>query len=309
MSAAPDAAGRPSARVTPKDILAVAVLAAALAGLALAPSLYDAGRSSLFFPRQPAEFLPPSRLEQEKAGARADLAKDPEDLKALTRLTMTAYQEGAPALLDCIENGDRALSLGALDDRLFYFTGACYEAKGLFDYAAQNFEKFLRHHPDDLEVRLRLGNLYYRMDDPFQEKAAESYRKVLVQRPGDALVSFNLAVLLRDRQLWQEGLDVLTPILARDKTLPAGGFRVLGDLYYGLKDLDRSLEAYREEIKRSPDDADLLAAAAQVHDDAGRTADALATWNRVLDLNPRNKQALAKVRTLTRRLRQETGRR
>lgn len=303
----PAVAGRsPLSRFSLGDLFAVLLVLAAAAGLVSLPFLYQPGPGA-FFPKQPADFLSPARLEEEAAAARADLEKDPENLDALVRLTVASYQKGADALLDCISAGDRAVSLGALDERVFYYTGACYEAKGLVDYAAQSFEKYMRHHPDDMEVRLRLGNLYYRMDE--QEKAEEAFRRVLAERPGDSLVSFNLAVVLRDRQRGQEGLDVLLPVLERDKTLPAGGFRVLGDLYYAVKDLDKALAAYREEIKRSPDDADLLAAAAQVHDDAGRTEDAIATWNRVLDLNPRNKQASTKVRALTRRLRQEKGRR
>lgn len=287
-----------------KELPFALVLLAAALGSALVPSLYrsEAGLS----PKKSTDSPSPEALELEKTAALAALENNPEDIDALTRLAFIAYQEGPEKALDCIEYGDRALTLGALDARLFHHTAACYEMKGLTDYAAQSFEKYLRHRPGDLETRLRLGNLYYRMDE--LEKAEQAFKTVLAERPGDSLVSFNLAVVLRDRRQWKEGLDVLSPILEKDKSLPSGGFRVLGDLYHGVKDLDRALEAYREEIKRSPDDPDLLGAAAQVHEDAGRTGDSLATWKRVLDLSPRNKQAYGKVRSLTRKLSQESRR-
>jgi tetratricopeptide (TPR) repeat protein len=309
VTALSDAPHRPAPAPSPQrlrrqragDALSALVLLAAAAVLGWAPALYR--ESARPFPKRPDDFPPPAVLEKEILSARAALEEDPEDLDALTRLAAASYQMGPDKAGDCIEFGDRALTLGALDDRLFYFTGACFESKGLTDYAAQAFEKYLRHHPGDLEIHLRLGNLYYRMDE--LEKAEGAFRKVLAGRPGDPLVSFNLAVVLRDRQQWQEGLDVLTPVLERDKTLPAGGFRVLGDLRHNLKDLDGALGAYREEIKRSPDDPELLGAAAQVHEDAGRDADALATWKRVLDLDPSSKQANAKVRALTRKVRRK----
>jgi tetratricopeptide (TPR) repeat protein len=281
-----------------EDVPVFLVSAAAVAAFVMLPMLYRPA-SGPFFPRQSSDFLPPAKLEEAKAAAHAALEKNPDDLDALTGLAVAEFQEGPDHAMDCAVHGQRALDLGALDDRLFYYTAACYEVKGLNSFASEAFEKYLRHHPGDLDVRLRLGNLYYRMGDP--QNAESQFRTVLAARPGDALVSFNLAVALRDRHQWQEGLDVLSPILARDNTLPAGGFRVMGDLYRGLKDPVKALEAYGRELERSPDDAELLASQAQTFEDAGRDDDALAAWKRTVDLNPKNKQAAARVRALSRK--------
>ncbi len=282
--------------------LPVLLLAAAAGGAFFAlPRLYHTPPQP-FFPRQPAEFLAPADLERVKSSARAVLDKTPDDVSALADLAVVAFQEGPDHALECIEAGQRALDLGAFDARLFYYTAVSYETKGLNDYASGAFEKYLRHRPDDFETRLRLGNLYYRMGD--LEKAQAAFRAVLDARPGDPLVSFNLAVVLRDRQQWEDGLAVLKPVLDRDKTLPAGGFRVLGDLYRGVKDTTQALAFYQKELARSPDDAEALSAQAQAFDDAGQTDDALASWKRVLDLNPKNKQAYTRVRALTQKQRQ-----
>lgn len=304
MSGTSGGASRPGPsrrRVSPNDVLAFVVIAAAVAGPAAAWRLARTHPEPSSFPKHPSEFQSAASLAQEEIDMRAVLEENPQDLDALSRLTLVFYQQGPEKAHECIEYGDRALSLGALDERLFYCTAVCYETKGVVNHAAYAFEKYLRHQPEDLETRLRLGNLYFRMDE--LEKAEQAFRDVLARRPGDPLVSFNLAVALRDRQEWRGGLDVLEPVLERDKTLPAGGFRVLGDLRRGAKDLDGALGAYRREIERSPEDPELLAAAALVHEESGRPDDALATWKRVLDLDPKNKQASSKIRTLSRKKR------
>jgi tetratricopeptide (TPR) repeat protein len=296
---APPAARRPVRLPSWAADAAVGLVAlAGVVAVAFLPRLYRAAPPP-FFPKQSADFLAPAALEKTVADAKAVLEKNPEDLAALTNLSIAAFQQGPEHALECIENGQRALDLGALDARLFYYTGVSYEAKGLNDFAAGALEKYLRNRPEDLETRLRLGNLYYRMGD--LEKAQAAFKNVLEGRPADPLVSFNLAVVLRDRQQWEEGLALLTPVLDRDKTLPTGGFRVLGDLYRGAKDPVRALEAYQKELERSPDDAELLAAQAQALEDTARPDEALASWKRVLDLNPKSKQAYARVRALGRR--------
>ncbi len=287
------------------DLPVLLTVLAAVATAILIPRLYRPAPKP-FFPRTSSEFLAPAQINEITARARAVLEKNPQDINALTDLAVAAFQEGPDHALECIEYGQRALDLGALDERLFYYTGASYETKGLNGYAAEEFERYLRHHPDDLEIRLRAGNLYYRTGD--LDKAQAAFQSVAAVRPGDPLVSFNLAMVLRDRQMWKEGLDVLTPVLDRDKTLPAGGFRVLGDLFHGLKKTDEALAAYRKEAERSPDDADLAAVVAQTLDDAGRSQEALEAWKRVLDLNPKNKLAAAKIRVLHRKLRREARR-
>jgi tetratricopeptide (TPR) repeat protein len=299
--AAAPAARKAGFKPSPRDLPVLLIAAAAVAVFFALPRLYRPAARP-FFPRQASEFLPQAELDRIKASAKAVLEKNPEDINALTELAVAAFQEGPDHALECAENGDRALQLGAFDDRLFYYTGLSYETKGLNDYAAGALEKYLRHRPEDLETRLRLGNLYYRMGEV--EKAQTAYRTVLDARPGDPLVSYNLAASLRDRQQWADGIAVLTPVLERDKTLPSGGFVVLGDLYRGAKNNDQALDAYQKELARAPDDQEALAGDAATLEDAGRYEDALAAWQHLLDLNAKNKQANIRVRALTQKVRQ-----
>ena len=47
---------------------------------------------------------------------------------------------------------EKARSLGANSESLFYYAGVMYEALGLPDYAANELSKYLRHHPEDYEI-------------------------------------------------------------------------------------------------------------------------------------------------------------
>jgi tetratricopeptide (TPR) repeat protein len=287
----------PLAAVSRWDVFAAAVALGAAVSIAAIIRFYKPPPVHPLFPRSPSEFLSPPQLADAKARAGSLLAKDPQDISALTELAVLTYQEGPDHALDCIEYAQKALDAGALDDRLFFYRGASYEAKGLTGYAAEDFEKFLRHHPDDLEVRLRLGNLLYRAGE--LEKAEAAFKAVLAARPADPLVSFNLAVVLRDRRQWEEGLAVLLPIMDRDKTLPVGGQRVLGDLYGGAGKTDEALAAYRKELERAPDDADTAAAVADTLEKSGRKAEAREAWKHVLDIDKGNRRARARIRALT----------
>ncbi|MBI5537788.1 MAG: tetratricopeptide repeat protein [Deltaproteobacteria bacterium] len=71
----------------------------------------------------------------------------------------------------------------------------CVEARryrAAIDYG----ENQLKKHPQDLKLRVLLGNLYAAVDEPLH--AREQFELVLAQRPDDAEVHYVLAVLLRD---------------------------------------------------------------------------------------------------------------
>jgi tetratricopeptide (TPR) repeat protein len=71
----------------------------------------------------------------------------------------------------------------------------CVEARryrAAIDYA----ENHLKKHPQDLNLRVLVGNLYAAIDEPLRAK--ECFEKVLEQRPDDADVHYALGVMERD---------------------------------------------------------------------------------------------------------------
>ena len=252
------------------------------------------------FPRQPADFRSPAALDAAVQTAEKTLAETPENVEALLDLAIAQYERGPSQYKEALKSLEKARELGALDERLFYFAGVMYESENLPEYAAPDLERYARRHPEDMETRLRLGNLYFRTDE--LDKSIDSYRRVLAKKPGDALVSFNLAFVLRDRKNWPEALDALKPFTEGGRAMPTGGHKLLGDLFRGRGDLPKALEEYALERNASGDSAELALAMAQAYQDAGQDELALERWEHVAQLDPKNREARTRLRRLKKRL-------
>ncbi len=255
---------------------------------------------SLPLPRQPQEFRPAQELEKALASAQSALQKDAEDLSALTELTLVHFERGPDHYLEGLEALERARELGVLDVRLFYVAAVMYEGLGLLDHARPDYERFLRHRPEDTEARLRLGNLYYRLGEV--ERAAAAYEKVREAKPKDATVAFNLALAYRDQRRWSDGLGVMEPLLAAGASLPGGSLKLTGDLYHGLGDFSRALEHYHRQLAHTPDDPELAQALALTYERMDDLPQALAQWERLLQINPKHRLARERVRSLQKKI-------
>lgn len=270
------------------------VVLSALAGGWAVQRFYQPKAPAPPFPRQPSEFRSPSVLAIDKEAALSTLSVRGDDLASLLNLAIIYFEEGAH--VKGLEYLERARDLGAIDDRLFYYAGVMYEAQGLPEYAVAEYEKFLRHHPDDVETRLRLANALYRMDDV--DRSIDHYRRVLTARPGDPLVSYNLALAYRDKKRWDEGLTALKPFLDLGKPLPAGGHRLLGDLYLGSGSAEKALSEYEKERDLSGETLEVCLALAAAAETLKKTDLAVAYWNKALGQDPTHREARARLRRL-----------
>lgn len=261
---------------------------------------HNASSRALPFPRQQSEFRSPAELETARALLQATTQKDPENIGAWIDLALIDFESGQGHYVQGLENLERARDLGALDDRLFYYAGVMYEAEGLVDYARPEYERFLRHHPADQEARLRLGNLYYRVED--LDRAIEQYEKILAARPTDPLVTYNLALAYRDKERWQDGLRVLDEAVKAGKALPDGDQKLFGDLYRGAGDLPKAMEHYNLALSHQKDDPGLWESMALSYEDMKDYDQALTAWKRVQEMNPKHKKAKDKVRQMQRKV-------
>ncbi|MBK8575014.1 MAG: tetratricopeptide repeat protein [Elusimicrobia bacterium] len=230
------------------------------------------------FPRSSADFRSAPDLAAAKAVSLAKLAEQPDTISAHVDLAIACFEGGTSEYVKGLEFLERARDLGALDERLFYYAGVMYNAQGLSEYAVPEFEKFLRWHPGDLEARLRLANVYYQMDE--LDKSIEAYRLVLEGKPNDLLVSYNLAMAYRDKKNWSEGLAALNAYLGSGKPLPAGGHKLLGDLYRGAGDARGALIEYEKERADSGESTDLASGMAAAHQSLGETDAAIERWKK-----------------------------
>ncbi|MDO8806731.1 MAG: hypothetical protein Q7R35_20155 [Elusimicrobiota bacterium] len=234
------------------------------------------GRSPVAeFPRAPGEFMQSARAERRLAELRKLLADNPDDIAALAESGRLKYQLGQPRYIEAIADFERARRLGLSDARTFFYLGSMYQAVGLYDFAAQEYRKFLNNYPGDSEARMLLAKLSYAAGD--YPGAAREYEKLLAEKGRDPVMLENL-VLAR----WKGGLDYSTQ-LSELRTLGAAG-AFLADYVEGRA---------RYELKDYAGAQALLKKAAEAASSAGAFADRAALLWMAGDSAYRNKDAEA----------------
>jgi|GEM_PF-1737335 tetratricopeptide (TPR) repeat protein len=183
--------------------------------------------------------------------AKKRLASTPDDLDALTALAIASYEKGPDYYVDALNALEKARSLGALNDSLFFYAGVMYGALGLPDYAINEFSKYKRHHPKDYETNLRLANLEFqqrRLDE-----AVNDYRQALQLWPKDATLWFNYALVAKEKGDYKQAIEALDRVSKYAGGLPEGGFYEEGEVYRLQGNEDKALQDYRHELELHPD--------------------------------------------------------
>ncbi|HNW43067.1 MAG TPA: hypothetical protein PKI19_01080 [Elusimicrobiales bacterium] len=184
------------------------------------------------FPRSAGEFMAAAKAERRLAELRGLLAADPGNMRLLAESGMLKYQLGPASYVEAIADLERARALGFSGVSSFYYLGTMYQAVGLYDFAAQEYRKFLNNNPGDADARMLLAKLCYSSGD--FPCAVKEYEALLEKRGDDLVVLENLALAR-----WKNNQDY-APLLAKLRDLDAAG-RFLADyaqgrIYYELKD-------------------------------------------------------------------------
>lgn len=152
------------------------------------------------FPRSSPDFMQSARAERRLAELAEALRENPEDIKALDESGRIKFQLGQPRYIEAIADLERARSLGLADARSFYYLGVMYQAVGLYDFAAQEYRRFLNNFPRDAEVRMLLAKLYYAAGD--FPGAVREYEALRRDGADDPVLLENLALAR-----WKSGQD------------------------------------------------------------------------------------------------------
>ncbi|KAF0126285.1 MAG: hypothetical protein FD189_1021 [Elusimicrobia bacterium] len=219
-------------------------------------------------------------FEKRLARAEARIASDPSDIKALYESGQLKFLKGPSAYAAAAADFERAREGGLSEPKLFYYLGAVYQGLGLYDFAGDEYRRYLNNSPGDLDTRLSLAKIAYLKGD---YAAAESmYAELASARPRDPVVLENQALAAwKNESAWAEPLAALRAL----GETPAGRADfVEGIIIHGSGDHARA--------------AELLARAA-ASPDAG--ADLPDIWRRLADSRRRLKDdegTMAALRSL-----------
>ncbi len=253
-------------------------------------------------PRRRADFPAPPQVATQITAAQERLKANPQDISALVELGTLLFEKGKESYVEAIGDLEEARDLGALDPRIFYCLGIMYQEEGLFPFALTEYKRFLRHYPEDKEVRMLTAKLYYRMG-LFPEAVGE-YERLKFQDPSDPLIEENLGLSLWGGKL----IDRATTSFVQLKTV-GGDFGRRAEFYLGQIALEagKYQEAYDHfaavgtsalpglEPQKAPTG---LAMASQK---LGKWEEARVAWETALRAAPGDAKATAALKEATRR--------
>ena len=173
---------------------------------------------------------------------------NPEDINALSESGRLKFQLGQPRYIEAIADLERARKLGLADARSFYYLGSMYQAVGLYDFAAQEYRKFLNNFPGDSEARMLLAKLCYAAGD--YPGAVREFEKLLNDGSRDPVLLENL-LLAR----WKNGQDYSKPLSELRARGAAGAFMAdyaEGRVKYELKDYAGAQALLKKAVEEAP---------------------------------------------------------
>lgn len=278
----------------------VALFAVFISIIVYAVSFRDSNPASGFFPRAQAEFLEARSLERKLSGLEERLRNNSNDIQALFESGLLKFQKGPANYINAISDLETARARGLSDIRMFYYLGQMYQAVGLYDFALQEYERFLNNRPDDFEVRMLMAKLLFAAGK--YPQAVREYDNLNARYPENILVLENLALSrFKNGQQWRPVLDVLR------KIGPEAAFRadyIQARTDYENKDYASAaplLKLAASNIKSSglTDRAELYRMLSDSYIKLKSDADAASALKELLKINPANDAARSLLARLT----------
>jgi len=180
--------------------LPAVLIAAFIVLVVYASSTLDFYPYSGRFPRTKTEFLKPGRLDRKLSRLEKKIKTNPNDIRAFFESGLLKFQKGPERYIDAISELETARSGGLSDIRTFYYLGQMYQAVGLYDFALEEYRRFLNNRPDDLEVSLLAAKLLFHLGK--YPLAVKEYEGLSARHPENVIVLENLAL-----SRWKNGQD------------------------------------------------------------------------------------------------------
>lgn len=296
------------ARLNSRAVVLLIVFAGLAALGAMSLLLRDAGS----FSRRKIEFAPLPQLDAAIASAQERLKVDSQDIAALVELGTLHFEKGKDFYPDGINELEEARELGALDPRIFYCLGIMYQEVGLYPFALEEYRRYLRHYPDDKEIRMLAAKLLYKQGS--YAEAVSEYERLKYHYPNDSLIEENLGLSLWGAKAVDRAVESFDQLkgMGVDQAKRA-------EFYLGQIALDQGQYASAiEHLARCQPEPGgpgfgiepekIYAAQALAYEKSGQLEEAKAAWEKVLSSSPDDAKAKTALRLIGRRLPQKKKR-
>ena len=144
--------------------------------------------------------------------------------------------------LDKVKKAEETVKIAERKDsnyyKLYHVKGLLEERKGNRQKAIKDFKKVIKLNPDFYDVRIDLGNLYYRMAE--FTKAGNEYQKVLSRKSAHLVATYNLGVIFQKTDKYKEAISRFRKVGGELDEYPQYHFQ-LGKCYYYLKNYSKAV--------------------------------------------------------------------
>lgn len=269
-----------------------------------------------FFPRL-GEDPPKTRaLESKLKKTDERLALNPNDLQALVDRGVAYFFMGRDHHADALNAFNAAWQAGALDRRIFYYSGVVYEDLTLYEEAQRQYERFLRHEPQDRQIKMRLARLLFKMGK--WEDSLARYQDYIQENEKDATSILNCGLAYykkiemdlqankkptpQDNEAVRtdagKALEYLEKAARIAPQLPEGIHLSMAKLYNLRQDWERAALSAEAELAVSTAAAAPLKILANASEQLNRPDKALDAYSKLSQLEPRNPAWNRKTRSL-----------
>jgi tetratricopeptide (TPR) repeat protein len=191
-----------------------------------------------------------------------------------------------------------------MDPRIFYCLGIMYQEEGLYPFALTEYQRFLRHYPEDKEIRMLAAKLYYRMG-MFPEAVGE-YERLKFNNPSDPLVEENFGLSLWGAKQSDRAIASFTTLKTYGGDFERRAEFYLGQLALEAGKFDEAADHFgRTAVGTAPlpgiPDERVYTDLGMALQKLSRWDEAKTAWEAVLKADPKDPKAQAALREVTRR--------
>ncbi|MBI5574542.1 MAG: tetratricopeptide repeat protein [Elusimicrobia bacterium] len=257
--------------------------------LIIGSSVFFIRRQKEEFIKNPARYLPTEKLNRVIIAARTKIDENPEDIFSYIAGGVALYQKGRDYYPEAVNLMQKALKLGAIDIRIFFYLAIMYDELNLTDKAFSYYEKFLRNRSQDFYMRLRYGNLFFRLNR--YESASEQYETALSIEPKNETALINLALSYKARDMYDEALEkfkqteLIKPISSPEILIK------IAETCLIKKDFSSAEVYYKKVIEKKPNSSVALLGLGEVYINMNKKQEAKNCFQKVLSIEPNNLEA------------------
>ena len=232
------------------------------------------------------------------------IGKDPESVRALLLMAALFDKQGDKKKLR--EPYEKLLALDPGNETILYNLGVLEYEAGRWDESISYFERYRKAKPDDKEVLPFLFDLYRKAKR--DDQAFSTAKELIALKPEDGAVYPFLFEYAHSREAYEIVLPLLEKgVKARPGDVELRGFFVFVLLQTGKE--DSAVEQLGIMARERPKDVSILLQLAALQEKQGKLEAALESYEKILALDPRHKEAgQGRLALLLRQARIEEGR-